>query len=1410
MRNRMLGVCLVLLFVPLAIGLIAVMASPVWGQATNTGTILGSVFDNSNAFVPGATVTITQTTTGATRTSATDKSGRFVFADVDPGTYAIKVSKQGFSTAEVANQVVQIGTQLNENIQLLVGAITTTVEVTETPGAELQTMNATVGTTLSGDIILNLPNVSRDASSLAVLQPGQNINGNVGGVATDQNSFQLDGGYATDDMSGDNNTYIASFASDTAGGIGNYHSSGYNQVPSAVVPVPVASIEEFKISTANQTADFNGGAGSQMQLETKRGTKAFHGGAYEYYQDNDFAGANTWDNKYIHSIAPTISAHNPSAHFSRFGFDAGGKIPGVNVLGGGWFIFGLFEGFRYPENSSYEQDFPLPSLRAGIIHEGTSTYNINPFPVVDPGCGTATSGCLVTTTGQTIAPTLCNGNPCDPRGLGTTMNGAAGGPPNPVIALWNHYLPLPNDCSSGDGLNYCGYKGSISTPQRSNFGVARIDHDFASKWHFNSTYHYYNLQKTVADQWDIGGFFPGDTMGQYAAIRHKPQVPWLITAGLTTDISSSVTNNVRFSYTRNYWAYQDPSGVPNIAGYPAALEIGGEQSDVFGPYDTYNQGTRTRFWDGKDIMIGDDVSWLKGNHLFQFGGSILHNNDTHNRNDNGESINTYEQYIIGSGSGYAQNNASYNMDFSAYTPAGISNALQYQNLYSMALGIVNETQSLFTRGLGTIASGLPLNPRGSCAISGIAATAACIGSPPLTDDSVLPTYNIYATDSWHLKPTFSLNYGLGYTVEMPPYSVNGGYQTVMVDQNNQILSAQQYLNGEEQSALQGNAYAPLLGFSAIRNVPGHSHYPYDPFFLGLSPRIGMAWNVESKTVIRAGYARIFGRINGVNPILVPMLTPGLMQPATCGGPTNTGTCGTATTPTTPLNAFRVGVDGVNAPLPAPVANLPQPWYPGFNSTATGAGETFDPDFKPNRNDEFTVSVQHQFSAKMMVEAGYIGRKLSNEIQYYSLTNVPYMMTLGGQSFANAWKNIMAATNYGYSNLPNATTNTSPVPAQPFFEAAIGGKPGAFAAGGYCYNTTAGMAYPNCTAAFVANNDANGSFLMPLSDAFDAWGGVSNAGAFNFGRSFTSDPIPSSPFGGSGQSPSIVTTASNGYGNYNAAYLQFTFQDWHGLTMKSNFTYGKALGTGDVVQASSSYATVDPFNLANNYGPQYYNEKFAFNLFINYAVPFYSSQQGVLGRILGGWSISPLFVAGSGFPVQTTTINGDCGAFGECNTAYIFSYENMVINPSSINYSSHAHHAAGTICGTAGRGYNIFSNPDATCFQTAADVANGIAGGTFDDPVRNPVLGLDTHDGSGGPVVGLPLFNLDLGVTKKININERFNSSFYFDWTNVLNHMQPADPCFQGYNPTTWGVLGCGGNLQANNPRLLQLGLSFNF
>src|SRR5207253_5297494 len=133
-----------------------------------------------------------------------------------------------------------------------------------------------------------LPIDGRHASTLSVLQVGVAPSGNVAGAASDQIVFQLDGGNNSDDMSGTNSSYVPSNAY-----TGNSATGG---TPSGVIPTPVESIEEFKVGTANQAADFNGAAGSQVQMVTKRGTNQFHGALYEYYFATNVGAANLWRN----------------------------------------------------------------------------------------------------------------------------------------------------------------------------------------------------------------------------------------------------------------------------------------------------------------------------------------------------------------------------------------------------------------------------------------------------------------------------------------------------------------------------------------------------------------------------------------------------------------------------------------------------------------------------------------------------------------------------------------------------------------------------------------------------------------------------------------------------------------------------------------------------------------------------------------------------------------------------------------------------------------------------------------------------------------------------------------------------------------------------------------------------------
>src|SRR2546421_11498713 len=118
------------------------------------------------------------------------------------------------------------------------------------------------------------------------LQPGVTPQGNVAGAVSDQNSFSVDGGQNSDDMSGDQVGYTVNFT-----GSGGAQTNG---IASGVVPTPIESVEEFRVNTFGQTADFNGSIGAQVQMVTKRGTDQWHGSGYGYYWTPNILGANSW------------------------------------------------------------------------------------------------------------------------------------------------------------------------------------------------------------------------------------------------------------------------------------------------------------------------------------------------------------------------------------------------------------------------------------------------------------------------------------------------------------------------------------------------------------------------------------------------------------------------------------------------------------------------------------------------------------------------------------------------------------------------------------------------------------------------------------------------------------------------------------------------------------------------------------------------------------------------------------------------------------------------------------------------------------------------------------------------------------------------------------------------------------
>ena len=127
--------------------------------------------------------------------------------------------------------------------------------------------------------------------------------------------------------------------------------------------------------------------------------------------------------------------------------------------------------------------------------------------------------------------------------------------------------------SQCDKANILGFTGNLSIPETSKYLAVRVDHDFSSKWHFNTVYHYYNLVQTGYDMVDIGGFFVATKMGTPASLASDPQQAWSWVAGLTTNISSNVTNDIHYSWLRNWWAWSRHPATPQVAGLGGAIEI---------------------------------------------------------------------------------------------------------------------------------------------------------------------------------------------------------------------------------------------------------------------------------------------------------------------------------------------------------------------------------------------------------------------------------------------------------------------------------------------------------------------------------------------------------------------------------------------------------------------------------------------------------------------------------------------------------------------------------------------------------------------------------------------------------------------------------------------------------------------
>jgi hypothetical protein len=344
-----------------------------FGQV-DEGAISGTVQDTSGAVVPNAQVTLLNTDQGITLETKTNSSGFYTFNPVRAGNYSVTVTAQGFAKTTQTKLTVNVQQFLQVNVQLKLGAATETVEVSTAPPL-LQTEEASVGQVIGQQEVNSLPLNGRNFTFLAQLGAGMqtpqaDTRGNAAsgafsanGLRPAQNNYLLDGI--------DNNSNAVDFLNGT-----NF-----------VILPPVDAIQEFKVQTADFSAELGRAAGAVMNATIKSGTNSIHGAAWEFFRNDKLDAADWFEDN---SPTPTKG----ELRLNQFGAMVGGPI-----LKNKLFYFGDYEGKRRVQGTSETSSVPtalerssgftnltdILSQQAGAARTDILGRSIQRAAILDPG-----------------------------------------------------------------------------------------------------------------------------------------------------------------------------------------------------------------------------------------------------------------------------------------------------------------------------------------------------------------------------------------------------------------------------------------------------------------------------------------------------------------------------------------------------------------------------------------------------------------------------------------------------------------------------------------------------------------------------------------------------------------------------------------------------------------------------------------------------------------------------------------------------------------------------------------------------------------------------------------------------------------------------------------------------------------
>ncbi|HEV8040111.1 MAG TPA: carboxypeptidase-like regulatory domain-containing protein [Bryobacteraceae bacterium] len=464
------------------------------GFAQSTTSLRGTLTDSQGLVLPTAVLTLTNIETAATRRVLSDAAGAYTFLQIPPGTYRLSAEKPGFATAIRDNIQLLVNTPTTLNLQLDIGGTAETVNV-YSEASTINTVDASVGNPLDERQVRQLPLQTRNVVELLSLQPGVTSNGEVMGARRDQNNITLDG---ADVNNNQNSGLVAQNTSTTSGGFqgSNANNSNVNSGFTAVLPIPLDSVQEFRVTVAGEGPNVGRSSGGQVALVTKSGSNQLHGSLYEFNR-NTLTVANTWFNN--QSGVP----RQPLVR-NQFGGSLGGKIVRDRV-----FYFLNYEERTDASGVSTLRGVPSNTLRQGMLSVQLADGSV-----------------------QTLTPDQVR--QVDPLHLGV----------NPAMMKVLNQFPVGNDPALGadGGLNFSGFRFNSPSHRNDRAIVGKIDiHlDSAAK-------HTLSIRGTLADNTDdvILAEFPGQPPASTLRDNSKG-----ISAQYTWIMKSNLINVFNLGFTR--------------------------------------------------------------------------------------------------------------------------------------------------------------------------------------------------------------------------------------------------------------------------------------------------------------------------------------------------------------------------------------------------------------------------------------------------------------------------------------------------------------------------------------------------------------------------------------------------------------------------------------------------------------------------------------------------------------------------------------------------------------------------------------------------------------------------------------------------------------------------------------------